>query len=94
MKEKSQGDGWNLKGGEKVGTMGDDDKEWYAFHRNDMCHNIFRGMVWEKNLLNISPTLDNELNFVSGMCREYLCRQRVKLTKLFMASIVQRVFPQ
>ncbi len=74
--------------------MGDDDKEWYAFHRNDMCHNIFRGMVWEKNLLNISPTLDNELNFVSGMCREYLCRQRVKLTKLFMASIVQRVFPQ
>ncbi len=48
MWEKSQGEGWNLKGGERVETMGDDDKEWYAFHKSDTCHNICKGMVWEK----------------------------------------------
>jgi hypothetical protein len=29
--------------------MGGDDKEWYAFHKSDTCHNIFKGMVWGKN---------------------------------------------
>ncbi len=71
--------------------MGDDDKEWYAFHKSDMCHKALFG---ENKFLNISPTFDNVLNFVSSMCREYFYKQRVNLTKFFMASIVQRVFPQ
>lgn len=55
MWEKSQGEGWNLKGGERVKTMGDDDKEWYAFHKSDTCHNICKGMVWEKEILKHFP---------------------------------------
>jgi hypothetical protein len=47
-----------------------------------------KGWFGKNKFLNISPTLDNVLNFVSSMCRECLCRQKGKLTKFFMASIV------
>ncbi len=55
---------------------------------------FLKALFGENKFLNISPTFDNVLNFVSSMCREYFYKQRVNLTKFFMASIVQRVFPQ